>query len=290
MAEIPAVLMILVVGASGFIGRRLVALMDERGIARVAVSRAAVQDRSAMTAAARGCEAAIMLAGRAHVRGDCAAFMQANRDLPVAVAEAFAAAGGRRFVFVSSIAVNGIATGDRAFSEGDSPAPVDDYGRSKLAGEQALRERCAALGLELVIVRPPLVYGPGAPGNFGRLLRAARRGLPLPLASVRNRRDLIGVDNLADLLLLCARHPAAAGELFLASDGEEISTAALARALYRAAGRRSRLLPAPPAFLRMLGAGRLLGDLRVDSSRARVLLGWHPPLTLAEGLGRSVAP
>jgi nucleoside-diphosphate-sugar epimerase len=277
--------MILVVGSSGFIGRRLVALMAERGIPGVALSRAAVRDQAAMA----GCEAAIMLAGRAHVRGDAAAFMHANRDLPVAVAEAFAAAGGRRFVFVSSVAVNGIATDGAPFREDDVPAPVDDYGRSKLAGEQALERRCAELGLELVIVRPPLVYGPGAPGNFGRLLRAARRGLPLPLASVRNRRDLIGVDNLADFLLLCARHPAAAGRTFMISDGEEVSTASLARALYRAAGRRDRLLPAPAALVRALGAGRLLGDLRVDSSRARAILGWRPPLTLAEGLARSIA-
>ena len=158
--------MILVVGASGFIGRRLVALMAERGIAHVAVSRATMRDQAAMA----GCEAAIMLAGRAHVRGDAAAFLRANRDLPVAVAEAFAHAGGRRFVFVSSIAVNGIATRSAPFREGDEPAPVDDYGRSKLAGEQALQERCAELGLELVVVRPPRT--PRRPPPAGRDWRA----------------------------------------------------------------------------------------------------------------------
>jgi nucleoside-diphosphate-sugar epimerase len=289
--------MILVVGSSGFIGRSLIALMAARGVPAVAVSRsggARYEDREAMIAAAKGCDAAIMLAGRAHVlkeseQDPAEAFLRANRDLPLAVAEAFAEAGGRRFVFVSSIAVNGVASPGRAFSEADAPAPADDYGRSKLAGEQALARRCAELGLELVVVRPPLVYGPGAPGNFGRLARAARRGLPLPLASVRNRRDLIGVENLADLLLLCARHPAAAGERFLASDGEETSTAAIARALYRAAGRRGRLWPAPALLVRALGGGRLLGDLRVDSSKARALLGWRPPLTVAEGLARSLA-
>lgn len=291
--------MILVVGASGFIGRRLVALMDERGLPHVAVSRSgpgltvpSYEDRRALAAAAAGCEAAIMLAGRAHVRGGAEAFLHANRDVPLAVAEAFAEAGGRRFVHVSSIAVNGIATPGRPFSEADAPVPVDDYGRSKLAGEVALKERCAQLGLELVIVRPPLVYGSDAPGNFGRLLGAARRGLPLPLAWVRNRRDLIGVENLADLLLLCARHPDAAGRTFLVSDGEEVSTAEIARALYGTVGYGGRVLPLPQALVwiaaKAAGAERLLGDLRIDSSHVREVLGWRPPLTTAEGLARSV--
>jgi UDP-N-acetyl-alpha-D-quinovosamine dehydrogenase len=300
--------MILVVGSSGFVGRALVDMMAARDLPGVAVSRSGAEggqgsvrrlkvpgyeDRDAMAAAAAGCDAAILLAGRAHILKEdapdpAAAFLRANRDLPLAVAEAFAAAGGRRLVFVSSIAVNGIASRGSPFREDDVPAPADDYGRWKLAGEQALQRRCAELGLELVVVRPPLVYGPGAPGNFGRLLRAARRGLPLPLASVRNRRDLIGVDNLADFLLLCARHPAAAGKLFLVSDGEETSTAAIAGALYRAAGRRGRLLPAPRMLVRALGAGRLLDDLILDSSPARRILGWRPPLSTAEGLARSI--
>jgi nucleoside-diphosphate-sugar epimerase len=150
--------------------------------------------------------------------------------------------------------------------------------------------------MDLVIVRPPLVYGPGAPGNFGKLLRAAKRGSRLPLGAIDNERDFIGLDNLADLLLLAATHPAAAGQTFLVSDGEPVSTAQLVRRLYAAAGHEDRVLRFPPALLRLAFglAGRsatgssLLDDLLIDSSLVRSRLGWHPPLSLAEGLQRSV--
>lgn len=307
---------LLVVGSSGFIGRAVVRLMAERGVPGVALSRTGAQevqggarcarvgsyeDRVAIAALAAGCEAAIMLAGRAHVLRERdsdpeAAFVRANRDVPVAVAEAFAAAGGRRFVFVSTAAVHGEAGPGRRLRVTDAPAPATAYGRSKWLGEQALASRCAELGLELVVIRPPLVYGAGAPGHFGRLLRAARRGLPLPVAAIRNRRDVIGVDNLADLLLLAAHHPGAAGRTFLVSDGTEVSTASIAAALYHAAGRGRRLVPVPPALLR-LGArllrrpaliARLLDDLTLDSAEVRATLGWTPPLTVEQGLERSV--
>jgi nucleoside-diphosphate-sugar epimerase len=307
---------ILVVGASGFVGRAVTGLMAERALAGVAVSRRPLaaaagpvrhvtvqryEDRAAVAEAAQGCGAAIMLAGRAHVLKEsepdpAGAFLHANCRVPLAVAEAFAEAGGRRFVLLSSISVNGLPGPGRALREEDEPAPANDYGRSKLAGEQALERFSRESGIELAIVRSPLVYGPGAPGNFGQLLSAAKRGLPLPLAAIRNRRDMIGSVNLADLLLLCAHHPAAAGALFMASDGEALSTAELARILYREAGREGRLLPVPPALLRIaaraLGKGelasRLLDDLRVDSGRARRLLGWRPPLAAREGVRRSV--
>lgn len=304
-----------VVGASGFVGRAVVDLMAARGVAGTAISRSGTQQRRGsvnclripgyddhqMTETAAGCDAAIVLAGRAHIMRErapdpCAAFMAANRDVPLAAAEAFAQAGGRRLVFVSSVAVHGTATHGRPFHESDPPAPVNDYGRSKLAGERALARCCVELGLELVIVRPPLVYGPNAPGNFGRLLRAAKQGIPLPLGAIDNRRDFIGIHNLADLLVLAARHPAAAGQTFLVSDRETLSTTALARRLYRAAGHGARIFPAPPGLLRLaaqlLGRGavaaQLLDDLMVDASRARAALGWNPPLTVEEELLLSV--
>jgi nucleoside-diphosphate-sugar epimerase len=306
---------LLVIGSSGFVGRAVVALMVERGMTGVAMSRRGgdgarppvrsvivsdYEDRASFVAAAAGCRAAIMLAGLAHVvpRGaaDEAAFFHANRDIPFRVAENFAAAGGRRFVFVSSVAVNGTIS-SAPVSERALPAPVSAYGRSKFAGEQALTARCAEMGLELVIIRPPLVYGPGAPGNFGKLLRAAKRGTRLPLGSIDNRRDFIGLDNLADLLLLAAPHPAAAGQTFLVSDGEPVSTADLARRLYAAAGHEGRVLRFPPALLRLAFgltgrsaiASSLIDDLLIDSSHVRSTLGWRPPLGLAEGLERSVS-
>ena len=306
---------ILVVGASGFVGRALVRTMAKEGLRGVALSRSpppaseavrsagidSYSDSDAVAAAAAGCASAILLAGRAHVLAERAtdplrAFMTANRDMPVAVARGFAAAGGRRLVFVSSVAVNGTETRGTPFRESGRPAPTNDYGRSKLEGEQALAAECAALDLELVIVRPPLVYGPGAPGNFGQLLSAARRGIPLPLASIRNRRDFIGIDNLVDILLRAAAHPAAAGETFLVSDGQTVSTSAFVGGLYRAAGHSRRLWPFPPTLLRAaataLGrrdaAERLLGDLELDIAHVRRRLDWEPPVGLDEGLRRSV--
>lgn len=304
---------VLVVGASGFIGRALVALMESRGLAGTALSRTAsgersaigsatvanYEDRTTVAAAAAGCDVAVMLAGRAHVlkERECdpeVAFLRANCAAPLAVAEAFAAAGGRRFVFISSIAVNGAVTPGRPFRAGDSPAPVSAYGRSKLRAEQMLAQRCPALGLELVVIRPPLVYGAGAPGNFGLLLRAAACGVPLPLGSIRNRRHFVGVENLVDLVLLTAHHAAAADRTFLVSDREPLSTPDFVRLLYRAAGRAERVVPFPPRLLRSLAnalgcstaAASLIDDLLVDAGETVETLGWQPPFTTAEGLTR----
>jgi nucleoside-diphosphate-sugar epimerase len=312
----PASPKILVVGASGFIGRAVVDAMADRGVSGVALSRSGpdvprgkvrraslscYDDESTILKAASGCDAAIMLAGRAHVlrahKGEgLGEFRRINRDLPLSLAASFARAGGRRFVFVSSVAVHGKPTPGRPLSETDALAPVSDYGRSKSEAERALQRRCEELGLQLVIVRPPLVYGPRAPGNFGKLLRAAQLGIPLPLASIHNRRDFIGVENLADVLLASATHPAAAGETFLVSDREETSTAALAQSLYRSCGHENRLFPCSPSLLRLGArmlrreklAAQLLDDLTLDTSRVAARLGWEPRVSMADGLIRSV--
>jgi nucleoside-diphosphate-sugar epimerase len=224
-----------------------------------------------------------------------AEFRRVNAAGTRRLAESAAQAGVRRFVYVSSIKVNGERTGNRPFTEADPPGPEDAYAQSKYEAEMALREIAARTGMEVVIVRPPLVYGPGVKGNFRTLLRVVRMGLPLPLASCDNRRSLVGLSNLADLLALCVTHPAAAGETFLAADGEDLSTPELLRRTGRALGRPARLFPVPPALLRAgarmfgrAGAGeRLCGSLQVDISRARRILGWNPPSTVDEELART---
>ncbi|MBU4046216.1 MAG: NAD-dependent epimerase/dehydratase family protein, partial [Gammaproteobacteria bacterium] len=194
--------------------------------------------------------------------------------------------------------VNGNATQlDHAYSEQDPPHPHNAYALSKWEAEQALQRTSGETGLEVVIVRPPLVYGPNAPGNFAEMMRVLKRGIPLPLASVRNKRSLIHVGNLVDALLVCATHPEAAGQTYLVSDGEDISTPELLRQLGAAMGRPARLFSCPPALLRLAGkmAGksaqveRLLGSLQVDSDKIRRELRWQAPVSLSKGLEMTAA-
>jgi nucleoside-diphosphate-sugar epimerase len=178
----------------------------------------------------------------------------------------------------------------------DKPAPEDAYGISKLEAERALWGISANTGLEVVVVRPPMVYGPGAKGNLARLLNLARLGLPLPLGAVQNKRSLIGVDNLVDLLACCVDHPAAAGQTFLVSDGEDLSTPDLLRHMAAAMGRSTRLVPVPVPLLRLAGSAlskraeidRLVGSLQLDSGHTRQVLGWTPPVSVEEGIRRMV--
>lgn len=252
-----------------------------------------------------GCDTVIHLLGRAHVMQEVAsdplsAFRLVNTEVTTACAAAAAAEGVGRFVFVSSVKVNGERTlHGQAFQPEPCQPPLDPYGLSKWEAEQALRELSARTGMEVVIVRPPLVYGPGVRANFQSLVSAVRRGLPLPLASAtRNRRSLVGVDNLVDLLLTCARHPSAAGQTFMASDGEDLSTAELLRRIGLAMGRPARLWPMPLPLLqlgaRLVGRGgmaqRLLDNLQVDIRHTRNALNWTPPLSVDEGLRRAVQP
>jgi nucleoside-diphosphate-sugar epimerase len=316
---------LLVTGATGFVGGALIARLLESPVngrtVRAAVRSAgralplpvdsvAVGDHDAKTkwsAALADVDCVIHLAARAHVLRDTAsdplsAYRTSNVDSTLNLARQAAERGVRRFVYMSSIKVNGErTTDDRPFTESDAPIPdspeSDPYARSKHEAERGLRAIAAETGMAVVIIRPPLVYGPGVKANFAALIRAVARGVPLPLASVQNRRSLIGVDNLVDVIITCGDHPAAANEVFLVSDGEDLSTPDLIRRLAQAMGRPARLFPVPVGLLRVaaksLGKSaavdRLLGSLRVDSSKASRLLGWTPPVSVDEGLRRAVA-
>ncbi|MDP2996691.1 MAG: SDR family oxidoreductase [Bryobacterales bacterium] len=239
----------------------------------------------------------VHLAARVHIMHDDAvdpreAYRQVNVDGTVALARAAAEQGVRRMVFVSTVKVNGESTSGRPFMEGDPPDPQDSYAVSKWEAEEALRSVAANTGLEIAIVRPPLAYGPGVRANFLRLMRLVERGVPLPLPDTKNRRSLIGVENLADFLVRCVSHPEAANETFMVSDGEDVSTRELIARLARALGRSARFLPVPEFAVRFAArlvgkeaaVNRLLGSLAVNSDKARQRLGWKPPVTLDSGL------
>ncbi len=251
--------------------------------------------------ALEGVDAVIHLAGRAHVMRDTATdslaeYRLINVQATAKLAMDAAKQGVRRLVYLSSVKVNGErTTDDHPFSEIDTPHPEDAYGRSKLEAEQALRDIADETGLEVVILRPPLVYGPGVKGNFLRMIRLIDRGVPLPLASINNRRSLIYIGNLVDAIITCLDVPAAAGKIFLVSDGEDVSTPNLIRKLAGAMGRPSRLMSCPPTLLHigaaLLGkraaAMRLTGSLAVDSARIRNELSWKPRYSIDQGLNET---
>ena len=225
------------------------------------------------------------------------AYRQVNVSGTLNLAHQAANAGVSRFVFVSSIKVNGEATlPGHPFSADDEPAPLDPYGVSKLEAEQGLREIESHTGMEVVIVRPPLIYGPGVKANFASMMRWVARGMPLPLGAIHNARSMVALDNLVDLLATCLKHPAAVGQTFLVSDGEDVSTTELLRRTSQAMGKKAFLLPVPASVLELgatlLGkpavAQRLCGSLQVDIDKTRHLLGWNPPLTLDQGLKKAV--
>lgn len=304
---------ILLTGGNGFVGRAVAAALHRRGMAHRLALR---QPTSApafgidtlgpdtdWSCAVDGVTAVLHLAARAHVLHDATpdrlcAFRSVNTAGTLRLAEQAATAGVRRFVFVSTAKVHGEATTPGAlFSEAEAPAPRDPYALSKWEAEQGLAAIAARTGMEVVVVRPPLVYGPGVKANFAALLQAVASGWPLPLASIDNRRSLVGIDNLVDFLLLCLQHPAAAGQSFLVSDGEDMSTPDLLRRIGAALQRPARLWPLPEPLLttaarlsgRRAAAERLCGNLQVDITKARTLLGWAPVVSVDEGLRRTTA-
>jgi nucleoside-diphosphate-sugar epimerase len=303
---------VLVTGAGGFVGGPLCEELLHRGYQVRAAVRApgrfsagmeavavgAIDGNTDWNGALSGVDVIIHLAARVHVMKDkatdpLAEFFRVNLHGTENLARQAARAGVKRLVYVSSVKVNGESTvGTQSYTESDRADPQDPYGVSKWRAEQALRHIAQETGLEVVIVRPPLVYGPGVKGNFISLMAAIDRGMPLPLAGANNARSLVYVGNLADALVACATHPAAAGQTYLVSDGEDVSTAELVKKIASALGRNSRSFYFPPGLLRvaatLLGrAGqmdRLFGSLRVNDEKLHRELGWSPPYTMEQGL------
>lgn len=297
---------VLVTGATGFVGRVVARVFASRGHSvRVALrapnpelpfESVVIGDLANDTdwhGALAGVNAVIHLAARVHLMRDsvngAAEFRRINTEGTLRIARAAAAAGTKRFIFLSSIKVNGEETASRPFRADDEPHPGDAYAQSKLAAERGLLE---IGGIEPVIIRPPLIHGPGAKGNLARLCQLAHSGWPVPLAGISNRRDLVGVKNLADLIERCVWHPAAAGQVFLASDGQALSTPELFRLIAEALDRPVRMMKIPVALMRALAAplrlgaeiDRLTQSLELDITKTRELLGWKPPVSAAAGI------
>ncbi len=308
---------VLITGASGFVGQALCAQLARLGYG----VRAAVRKHGAVSSltadevmvggldaltdwsvALAGASAVVHLAARVHVMDDKASdplveFRRVNVQGTLRLAQQAAQAGVRRFVYISSIkALGEVTLAGQPFTEESLTQPSDAYGISKLEAEQGLCDLAVQTGLEVVIIRPPLVYGSGVKANFAALMRAVQRGVPLPLGAVHNVRSLVGLDNLVDFIVTCLAHPKAANQTFMVSDGQDLSTTDLIRAMAQGAGVKARLVPAPvwalKAVANVLGKGeavqRLCGSLQVDITKARTLLDWTPPVTVFEGLRLSM--
>lgn len=302
---------VLVTGANGFVGRTLCPWLENAGWAVQKAVRAAQEGCIAVgdigpetdwRAVLEGMDAVVHLAARAHIMQDTAqdplaAYRAINCAGTENLARQAAQAGVKRLVYLSSIKVNGERTTDRPFRAVDTPHPQDPYSVSKWEAEQALQRVAIETGLEVVILRPPLIYGPLVKANFLRLMNLIARGLPLPLGMVNNRRSLLYLSNLADAIRCCLAHPAASGKTYLLSDGAPLSSAELVQGLASALGKPALLLPVPPSLLRLAGrlAGkraeiaRLLDSLEIDSSAIRHELGWQAPYTLEQGLAATAA-
>ena len=308
---------VLVTGSTGFVGRTLIPAMLRRGHEPTEAVRRAeekpdgrlsssvvgnIDGTTGWSKTLQGAEAVIHLTARVHVMRDSAhdplaEFRRVNTEGTLNLARQAAEGGVRRFIFLSSIGVNGNSTAfGNPFTPNDLPSPHDPYSLSKYEAEIGLHSIAQSTGMEAVIIRPPLVYGANAPGNFGKLNRLIAKSLPLPLGSINNRRSLVGIDNLVDFIITCLEHPEAANETLMVSDGEDLSTPDLIRRMARAMNRPARLLPVPVWALKagalLLGKGdavqRLCGNLQVDISKSRTLLGWNPPVSVDEGLRRAV--
>jgi len=308
---------VLITGVNGFIGKTL---SDElvikdfnvngtvRSVMSVdfpgAITKFVIKDIDSKTDwqnALEGVDRVIHLAARVHVMKDTAIdalseFRRVNVEGTLNLARQAVEAGVQRFIFISSIKVNGEGSIlGQPYTPEDQPAPVDPYGISKREAEDGLRQLASETGMEVVIIRPPLVYGPGVKANFQSMMRWLDKGIPLPLGAIHNKRSFVALDNLIDLIATCIHHPAAANQTFLAGDGEDISTTELLHRMAAALGKKAWLIPVP-SFILEWGASlvgkqsitqKLCGSLQVDISKARDLLGWKPPVSVDEALRKT---
>jgi nucleoside-diphosphate-sugar epimerase len=308
---------VLITGATGFVGTALMLrLLESKPVTRITVAtRSNVNavpagiDQSVVADLTEGTNWRVALAdvssvvhcaARVHLLNDdtrnpLSAFRAVNVQGTLNLARQAAAAGVRRFVFISTIGVNGAETYRQPFTDKTPAQPHSNYAISKHEAELGLQALAVKTGMEVVIIRPPLVYGPNAPGNFGSLIRWLKRGIPLPLGAIHNQRSLVALDNLIDLIVTCLTHPAAANQTFLVSDDEDLSTTQLLRRMGAALGTPARLLPVPMSALK-LGAAllrrpelvqRLCGSLQIDMSKTQELLGWRPPFSVEESLQKT---
>lgn len=307
---------LLITGANGFVGQALTLAAFRRGFNACAavreistlpsyidvVSVGHVDSGTDWSQALKDCDVVVHLAARAHVRDErgsdpLEAFRKVNVEGTLNLARQAAAAGVRRLIFISSIGVNGAETSGAPFSHLDTPAPHSPYAVSKHEAELGLQKLAEDTGMEVVTIRPPLIYGPNAPGNFGSLMRWLMRGVPLPLGCVnQNRRSFVALDNLVDLIMTCVRHPRAGNQIFLVSDVENVSTTQLLKKMGKAMNRSVCLLPVPTGLLGLMAsllgkkgmAQSLLGSLELDIRNTCEVLNWNPPISIDEGLRRAV--
>lgn len=306
---------VLLTGSTGFVGSVLLSeLTMLPGFRVISAVRSAVSPTSDdvvvvgnidgttdYSSALHGVDVVVHAAARAHIMRDevanpLAEYRKVNVEGTLNLAKQAVAAGVERFVFISSIGVHGLNS-SRPFKETDTEAPHDAYAVSKYEAEQGLRKLANQTGLEVVIIRPPLVYGGAAPGNFRSLINLANKSVPLPFGSVNNHRSMVYVGNLVSFIIRCIQHPAAANQTFLVSDAEDVSLRKLVAYIRLCLGRSPRLLPVPVGLFKLAGAvtgrrgivDRLVGDLQVDSSKARTLLEWVPPFTVNQGIEATVA-
>lgn len=310
--------MLLLTGSTGFIGNALLHRLAEIGDIKIracarkmeaafpaGVEKFAIPTVSSETDwkdALQGIDVVLHTIARVHVMKDkskdpLAEFRAVNVDATLNLARQAAQCGVKRFVFISSVKVNGESTVDKPFSCFDVPAPSDPYGVSKMEAEQALQALSQETGLEVVIVRPPLVYGPGVRANFLSLMKLVKLGIPLPLGAIHNRRSMVALENLVDLLIRCTHHRAAPGQTFMVSDDHDVSTSELLRMLAEAMGRRPWLLPVPARLIagtaaifgQSAVASRLLDSLQVDIGHTQSTLDWEPVISVQDAVNKTVA-